>query len=69
MDINEWLAVSELGTKLAVALLQARAESKGRTEITSNDIEAIKIDLDKVLRSGRTAGQLRERLKEIAAQS
>ena len=54
------------GTTLAFRIAQVKAQGNGRSEPTAEDFEAARLELDRVLGSGRTVGELRERLKEIA---
>ena len=65
-DVPKIIELINLGAGLVFRLLEADAMAAGRTEITDEDLAKTRLRLDHVLSSGRSVGQLRDRLKEIA---
>ena len=62
--------VSELavqGVKVVFEIMAARAKARGLDHVTLEDIQATKIELEYELGSGRSVGDLIEKLKAIAA--
>jgi len=65
-DLPPLIDLATEGILLVFKLAEADALARGKTEITSEDLANTKLKLTHVLNSGRTVGELRERLQEIA---
>ena len=66
LDLPQLIDLVTIGLKLTMKLTEAAALARGKTEITIEDLESTRLNLDHALRSGRTVGELRDRLQEIA---
>lgn len=70
IKIEDIPIVSELavqGVKVVFEIMAARAKARGLDHITVEDIQATKIELEYELNSGRSVGDLIDKLKAIAA--